>query len=371
VSEIRRIVMLGTAPETRGGISAVIEAWRAEGLFERWPVDYVATHCDGGAGQKLLAAARGLRRFVALLAAHRRVLVHVHCASHASFWRKCVFMAIAHAARCPVILHLHGGGFAHFYENECGPLGRRVVRHFLERAACVVAVSERWRAWLVHASANPNIVCIPNPVRAEIGPARRGRRNVVLFLGRIEAAKGIPELIEALSGLRADVPDAELVCAGAGEVEAAAGQAERLGIGDAVRFPGWLGEAEKRAWLRRAGVFVLPSHAEGLPMGLLEAMAAGLPVVASAVGGIPDVVKDGVNGLLVAPGDAAALERALRRLLRDPRLAAALGAAGRESVREHHACERVVAQLGQVYAGLGVAGVARHTSRVDALRKVA
>jgi glycosyltransferase involved in cell wall biosynthesis len=356
VSEIRRVVMLGTAPQTHGGISAVVEAWRAGGLFERWPIDYVATHCDGGAGAKLLAAARALRRFIALLAAHRRVLVHVHCASHASFWRKCVFMAIAHAARCPVVLHLHGGGFVHFYEDECGPLGRRLVRHFLGRAACLIGLTENWRAWLAGVTARPNVVCIPNPVRAQPALERRGRRNVVLFLGRIEDAKGVPELLQAFAVLRAAVHDAQLVCAGAGDLEGAQRRAEALGIADAVRFPGWVGEAEKRAWLARASVFVLPSRAEGLPMSLLEAMAAGVPVVASAVGGIPDVVKHGVNGLLVAPGDELDLLRAMRRLLREPQLAAALGAAGRETVRAKHSPEQVLAQLGEVYAALGVEG---------------
>ena len=351
--------MLGTAPQTRGGISAVIAAWRAAGLFERWPIEYVATHCDGGAAAKLLAAARGLRRFVGIVLAHRRVLVHVHCASRASFWRKCVFMAIAHAAHCPVVLHLHGGGFARFYDEECGPLRRRLVRHFLERAACVVALTEHWRTWLAQASGNPNVVCLPNPVPLEPAPARGGRRKTVLFLGRVEEGKGIPELLKAYAVLRMSVPDAELVCAGAGGIEAAMRQAQALGIAEAVRFPGWLGAEEKRAWLARAAVFVLPSRAEGLPMALLEAMAAGVPVIASAVGGIPDVVQHGVNGLLIAPGDAVDLLRALRRVLRDPQLAARLGAAGRETVRARHAPEHVLERLGEVYAGFGVGGAAR------------
>jgi len=360
--------MLGTAPQTRGGIAAVIGAYRAAGLFGRWPVEYVATHCDGGAAAKLLAAARGLRRFLALLAEHRRVLVHVHCASHASFWRKSVFMAIAFAARCPVVFHLHGGGFARFCDEECGPIKRRVVRAVLARAACVIGLTEHWRAWLAQASGNPNVVCLPNPVPLAPAPATRARRNAVLFLGRIEDAKGVPELLKAFAVLRMQVPDAELVCAGAGAVEAAAGRAAALGIADAVRFPGWLGEAQKRAWLARTAVFVLPSRAEGLPMSLLEAMAAGVPVVASAVGGIPDVVKHGVNGLLVAPGDPVDLVRALRRVFRDPPLAAKLGAAARETVRTGYTPERVLARLGEVYAALGVEAARPARAR---LRRVA
>jgi glycosyltransferase involved in cell wall biosynthesis len=361
---IRRIVMLGTAPQTRGGVSAVLAAYRAAGLFERWPIDYVATHCEGGAAAKLLAAARGLRRFLALLSAHRRVLVHVHCASRASFWRKAVFMAIAHAARCPVILHLHGGGFARFYEEECGPLGRWLVRRLLARAACVIALSERWRSWLARLGATTNLVCLPNPVELPSAVAPRGPRNVVLFLGRIEPAKGIHELLDAFAGLRAGMPDALLVCAGEGDIEAAMRHAQRLGLADSVRFPGWIDGAEKRAWLARAALFVLPSHAEGLPMSLLEAMAAGLPVVASAVGGVPDVVHDGVNGFLVAPGDRVALLRALAKVLRDPQLGASLGAAGRAAVRARHAPGEVLAQLDRIYAGFVLAGAASAAPRL-------
>ena len=354
MSGARRGAEHDDAPRTRGGIAAVIAAYRAAGLFERWPVEYVATHCEGSWPRKLLVAARALRRFAALLAAEPDTVVHVHCASRASFWRKCVFMAIAHAARCPVILHLHGGSFARFYERECGLLRRRIVRFFLERAACVIVLSERWRAWLTQVAALRHVVCIPNPVPIAPAPPPGGRRNVVLFLGRLTREKGLHELLEAFAGLRVQLPEAELVCAGAGELEAAQQRAARLGIEETVRFPGWIGPQERQAWLRRAAVLALPSHAEGLPMCLLEAMAAGVPVVASAVGGIPDVVRHGVNGLLVAPGDAAELERALRRLLREPRLAAALGAAGRESVRERNAPERVLAQLEGVYAGLGL-----------------
>ena len=126
--------MLGTSFESRGGIATVVNAYRAYGLFERWPIDYVPTHTDRGALRKLLALIKALLNVIALLARHRRVLMHVHSASHASFWRKSIFMTIAMLAKCPVILHLHGGGFARFYDVECGKVRRRIIRFFLERA---------------------------------------------------------------------------------------------------------------------------------------------------------------------------------------------------------------------------------------------
>ena len=152
----QRLIMLGTALETHGGIAAVLSTYRAQGLFERWPIAYVPTHCDGGALRKLLAAAKALGTFVLLLARCRRVIVHVHSASRASFWRKSLFVAIGLLAKCPVIFHLHGGGFARFYETECGAAGRRIIRFILDRAACVIVLSERWRTWISSVYASPS-----------------------------------------------------------------------------------------------------------------------------------------------------------------------------------------------------------------------
>jgi glycosyltransferase involved in cell wall biosynthesis len=177
---------------------------------------------------------------------------------------------------------------------------------------------------------------------------------MVLFLGRMQPAKGVFDLLEAIAALRPAVPDVRLVCAGDGDRIAVASYAESLGIADAVKFTGWVGPAGKRALFEAAAAFALPSYEEALPAGLLEAMGAGVPPVASAVGGIPEVVVDGVSGFLVAPGDRSSLERALRRLLIDTKLAARIGAAARETVRLRFAPERALPQLEEIYAALGV-----------------
>jgi glycosyltransferase involved in cell wall biosynthesis len=350
-----RLIMLGTAFETRGGIAAVVNAYRVQGLFERWPIDYVPTHCDGGVVRKVLTALEALLRVAFLLAKHRRVVMHVHCASRASFWRKSIFMTIAMLAKCPVILHLHGGGFARFYDVECGKLRRRIIRFFLERATRVIVLSERWRAWITRIADNRRIVCIPNPVAAVEERPLSHRRNIVLFLGRLERRKGVFDLLDAIAALRAHIPDIQLVCAGDGDLGSVARYAERLGIEDAVSLPGWVGPAEKQSLMNLAAVYVLPSYAEGLPVSLLEAMAAGLPVAATEVGGIPDVVTDGVTGFLFRPGDIATLERLLHRLLHDSHLGVRIAMAARETVRMRFAPERVLAQLDELYGDLKLA----------------
>jgi glycosyltransferase involved in cell wall biosynthesis len=350
-----RLIMLGTAFETRGGIAAVVNVYRAQGLFERWPIDYVATHCDGGAARKLLTAVRALLKVVFLLIRHRRVVMHVHCASRASFWRKSLFMALGMLANCPFIVHLHGAEFVRFYEAECGEVKRRMIRYFLDRAACVIALSAWWQTWISGVTQNPRLACIANPAPTLDERAAVRRERVVLFLGRLDQRKGIFDLLEGVRALRASIPGIRLVCAGDGDLESVEQYAKRLGIADAVSVPGWIRPAEKRSLMNRAAVFVLPSYAEGLPMSLLEAMAAGLPVVATEVGGIPDVVTHGVNGFLFRPGDIATLERLLRGLMRDAQLSLRIGTAARETVRLRFSADQVCAQLDEIYAGLGLA----------------
>lgn len=352
--EYARVIMLGTAFDTCGGVAAVVNAYRAQGLFRRCAIEYIATHRDGGALRKLATAARALRVFVWTLIKDGPAVLHVHVASHASFRRKAVFMALGMLAGCPVIFHLHGGGFRRFYESECSAAGRRAIRFFLDRAACVVVLSARRQAWLSQVTANPRIVRVPNPAPEPAGHSGARSRHTVLFLGRLSRDKGVFDLLEAFGPLRATLAQARLVCAGDGDRAAVAAHAARLGIADAVELPGWAAEAEKRALMDRAALFVLPSYVEGMPMSLLEAMAHGLPVLATDVGAIPDVVSDGVDGFLFAPGDCARLEQLLRAVLTDPALAARVGAAARATVRRRCGAEQVLGRIEAIYAGVGL-----------------
>jgi glycosyltransferase involved in cell wall biosynthesis len=351
--EYKHLIMLGTA--ARGGMAAVVDAYRAQGLFERWPIHCIATHCDGGAARKILTALKAVVTVIGFLARRRPAVMHVHCALRASFWRKSIFMAIGILAKCPIIFHLHGGAFVEFYEAECSKLGQRIIRFFLDRAACIVVLSERWRTWVRSVSKTQWVVCIPNPVPAVEERPLMHRENIVLFLGRLERDKGVFDLLDAISGLRMLIPNIELVCAGDGDLESVERYAERLGIRDALSLPGWIGSAQKQSLMDRAAVCVLPSYAEGLPMSLLEAMAAGLPVVATDVGGIPDLVTDGVNGFLFAPGDTATLRRLVRKLMHDPGLGRRIATAARETVRLRFDADRVIAQVEAIYAGVGLA----------------
>lgn len=193
-----------------------------------------------------------------------------------------------------------------------------------------------------------DVTVIPNgiaPLPAPGKPVERPEgRPVVLFAGRLRTRKATAVLLEALPLLRREHPEAVLVVAGDGEQRSALERRVReLGLHEAVRFVGARPRSEMPGWYAAADLFCLPSLYEGFPLAILEAMAAGLPVVATAVAGVPEAVVDGVTGRVVPPEDAASLARALSELAADPEAARRLGEAGRKRVEEELAIPRIAA----------------------------
>jgi len=172
--------------------------------------------------------------------------------------------------------------------------------------------------------------------------------RVLLVVGRLEAQKGHRVLLDAMPLVRRRFPAVRLVCVGdgalRGELEA---QAAALGVRESVRFVGYRSDVPD--WLALADVVALPSFFEGLPLIAIEALAAGRPMVATAVDGTPEVIVDGKTGLTVPPGEPRLLAEALCRLLGDPGLGRALGRGGRRWVEEHFSQEGQVQRTQDFY----------------------
>ena len=181
-------------------------------------------------------------------------------------------------------------------------------------------------------------------------PERRTGRRRVIFVGRVVRGKGVLTLVKALSMLW--TPEIEVVLVGDGPARAEVERmARRLGVADRLHVTGFLPHAQVPTILGSAELLVLPSMYEELGTVLIEALHAGVPVVASRVGGIPEVVEDGVTGLLVPPSDAAALARAIDTVLGDPELAARMGAHALDRARGYE-LEQVAADVHALYARL-------------------
>lgn len=278
-------------------------------------------------------------------------------------------LALALRPQVPLVLRLHGSD--HVFRKHTGqPLhlgarwNQRLEGAVWRRAESVTAPSHfqaREAAGAV-GWARGRIHVVPNPLASEMlaEATREGEpaandpsAPVVLYTGRLASVKGILPLLEATKEVLATFRQVRFVLAGSWQMMETPRQ---LGFGlDGSAANGsvrWLGHVSWRQladWYRRATVFVMPSYYETFGISCLEAMAFGLPVVATAAGGLPEVVVDGVTGILVPAGDPAALAGAIVRLLRDPELRRRLGEAGRERVLAEFTAERVVKEMLPIY----------------------
>lgn len=277
----------------------------------------------------------GLIELVRLMRRLRPEIVHANSSKAGVLARLAAAML-----RVPVRLFtVHGWAFK-AHHGLAARLYLAADRLMRPLTTMIVCVSERERAvGITRKTCDPErTVVIENAV--ELAEARKDPENdppVVLSVGRMKAPKDFGTLITAASLLphgrfrlriAGDGPDAPIV----------AEHADRLGLNGSLELLGDRDDID--ALYQEADIFVLSSRSEGMPMSVLEAMAAGVPVVASAVGGIPEVVVADETGLLVDPGDPEALAAALRRLIDDRKLRAGLSRAGRERVREHFDLER-------------------------------
>ena len=330
-------VWVSTSTATKGGVASYVRTMQDTPLWSRWSIRHVATHQDGSVWQRLARFARGAVTFWLNLLLRRPDVVHLHSASRGSFARKSILAWSARAARVPVVLHVHGGGFADFHDGSPA-LVRRYIRATLQGVGAVVALGPSWAERLQRIAPAARVVVVPNAIspKPSATPAPSvDEPVVVLFLGQVSAAKGVFILVEAWAKLQETQPAAvtpRLVIAGDGEVEDVRRLAHDCGVGDSVELLGWISPDRVEAQLLKSHVLVLPSRWEGHPMAVLEAMAHGLAVVATAVGGLPDLV-DETSGVLVGPDDVEGLARALRQVVLDPAERARLGEAGLVRVR--------------------------------------
>ncbi len=346
-----RVLWVSTADP--GGIGTVLRTLSASPLTEAWAVERLATHRSGSTISRIVTFATGTARFVLALLRDRPV-VHLHAADRGSFVRKALLLWLARLLGAPVLLHVHTGHFVGYYESCPRPV-RAFVRATLTAADRVVALSPRWRDRIAEIAPRARIIDVPNGIVVpDRPPRRRGGPPHVVYLGKLDERKGVFVLLPAWARALHGLPDgaARLTLAGDGDRDRVDAELDRLGIRDSVRVCDWLGPDEVRELLGSADVLTLPSLAEGQPMSVLEAMACGLCVVASDVGGIPDLLDGGAAGRLVRPGDADDLAGALHDVLTDAVARQRLAAAARERAVEHHDVRHTWTRVDALYREL-------------------
>lgn len=335
-SPLRVIIVTPFGSGGRGGMDrlsdAIIEGVRRT-AGDSVQVRALATYGQGSRALMPLHFLKALLELVRLRATAQADLLHINVAGGGSAYRKALLALWARALGLPHVVHLHGSRFRETWPIAA-PWRGALLDSMFANSDRILVLGQVWADHVARSlpAVADRIVILPNAAPAR--PPRPERDTAapvhIVFMGLLGERKGSLLLIEALS--RIDPALAwKATIAGNGDVAAHRQAAERLGVANRVRLPGWLGPAEVEALLLDADVLTLPSFAENLPMVIIEAFAYGVPVVATPVGAVAEVVEDGVTGFLAPVGDAGALAAAIQKLVESSDLRRKLGAAARES----------------------------------------
>jgi glycosyltransferase involved in cell wall biosynthesis len=258
-----------------------------------------------------------------------------------------------------VIYQIHGGKLPQEF-GKANILFRIFLKWILGLTKVLVVLSDRefkaYRKFYLH----QKIELIPNAIDlAPYSTADKKNFNCqklkLVYLGALTESKGILETIEAMANLKANgnLTGIKYIIAGSGKIaQQLRQQVNRLGLQDLIELSEPIfGENKINFWLS-AHLFIFPSYDEGLPYTLLESIASGTPVIATPVGGIPDVIQDGVHGILVKPRDSAGIALAVLRLIKQPDLLKKMSLKCIERARERYGIERMVGQFEVLYGSL-------------------
>jgi glycosyltransferase involved in cell wall biosynthesis len=372
-----KVLLVGPVPPPFGGIPKYVAdllAAKLEGVewshfntaMPAWvaPLDregrfsYRSLTEDGPwvALRKSAYVAVSFARFLAKVIGTRPDVVHVFTCSFWGYWRSLTYLCLAKLCRLPTILHLLNA-IDIFYESS-GSVTRGFLRRSFRTADLYVLQSEGLARWLRQYTRRTALgffnaidrTRLPEPVMVEYPVFRLGF-PVGLTVGALGGTKGTADILKALQRLTREGLDTGWLFVGRGDREKYSGMAAELALTDRVFFAGEIDEASKWGCLRQSDFFCLPSYSEGQPIAIIEAMTAGLPIIATAIGTIPEMVNS-ENAILIEPGDSEALTQAIARLVRSGELRTRMGQESARLGRENHDFDVLLKNLKQAYATL-------------------
>ena len=352
--------MLGPLPPLTGGMATVTDNLRHSRLANACRLTTLNNGKTTPEGRSILAGIgaqmRLLGRVLGTVRRTRAAIVHIHTCALFSFWRDTIHMLALRVMGRRVIYHIHDGTFEAFLRDQ-PPVRKAILRRSLRMASRVILLSEMARASLDPLAPKVAWRVVHNGVA--IPPTTGGSRDGTvrfLFLGNLTCRKGAYDLLAATVRAREAGLKAEVRLAGS-EVQPGDRQTLEQAIADAgcedqVKVLGYIEGPAKDEALQTSDCLVLPSYAEGLPMVVLEAMAYGLPVIATRVGAIPEVLTDGQEGFLIEPADVKALADRMLRVAGDPELRRRMGLDARRVAEARFSLDAMVDRIMDIYTDI-------------------
>jgi glycosyltransferase involved in cell wall biosynthesis len=365
----RTILVLGPGLPLTGGITTVIHDQFYSSLAQsnrlvlfdtRKRTRLRRTLLEGVVAQLILLTA-----FLVKLLTLRPDLVHIHVGGDTDIFRKGWDVLLARICRRRVLLHIHGGDFDRFFTPDNQRSLKRIQRIF-RQCNGVIALSDFWRSLYVRIVDSENIHVVNNCVDLELYRSldRRAARRalnlppnapVVLHLGSQGKRKGTFDLLRAIPQVLDAAQETVVILVGPdedvhpGAIFEGQSLADELGISHAVRFLGTRTGQQKLDCLGAADLFVLPSYNENFPISILEAMASGLPVISTNVGGIPEILSDAFPEDLIEAGDSVALSERIKEYVSKPKLIQESGRRNQAAAEQRFSMDVFAQCLGDAY----------------------
>lgn len=350
----RILLMIGPDPSGLGGISRVVKIWQDSGMFDCFKVHYISSVSDHSKS-KMMDLCRALMSFV--FAARRDVsLVYIHTASFNSFYRKSLFLFLCKILRKRVLLHVHPSYFTTFLSGFKG-IKKKIFWNLVCSVDVFVVLTEGIKRDLQALFPEKPIYVLGNPVALKQMENRFGiqrSQNRLLYLGWYNRMKGVYDLADAANLLTEQGCDFELDYYGTKEVDQLRAYIKNKNLEGNVRVNGWADDETKLKALWGAAMLILPSHTEGIPNVILEAMATRTPIISTHVGGLKEILVDGHNALIAEPGNPADLSRKIARMLDDGHLRACLAENAYEETRVQYDVPAIKEKFTAILADIGI-----------------
>lgn len=316
-----KILMLGVyyKNNTPGGMASLIS------IYEKYffKLKYISTWKLSNRVVQIYYLLYSLSAFYFSMCFDKKIqIVHIHGAAYMSFYRKRLFINIASFFKKKIIYHMHAGEFEDFFNRS---KRKNVIIKTINKVDRFLVLSDSWKQYFVGIGVKEDKILVINNVvdpicDVEVHKAYQSRINV-LFLGLLVKAKGVYDLLDVIIENKQDLENTyHFYIAGNGDDYHIVKLIKEHKLDNFVTFLGWIQGSKKLEVLKATNIFVLPSYFEGLPMSILEAMSCGAAIIASKVGGIPEVVHSDVNGILIEPGDKSALRDAFLKMRDNSRL---------------------------------------------------
>ncbi|GAA0296680.1 hypothetical protein GCM10009128_14150 [Psychrosphaera haliotis] len=324
----KKIVVIGPDINSNGGVAKQLSGYPS--IFAgKVDIRFLYTYKDASKLKKIYILFLALVKLVYLFLSYKPDLIHIHCASNASFYRKSLFVLLCRLFRFKYIFHIHGGGFEIFYKKS-KYLNKLFIKHVLINSKRVIVVSQYFFNFFSTVVELTNITLIHNYSLMNANDKSRVLPKAgasLLYMGRISRNKGFLDFCNVAKALIEGGYNLTYYIAGIDE-EGLLRSEEYKSIESNCKYLGWVNELEKKAVLEKSTLLLSPSYFESFGLAALEASLSGVPVVAYNVGGLADVIVNGQTGLLAHPGDLDELERAVRKILDSERLYSDLSKSG-------------------------------------------